>query len=127
MILVITASREDDCSLSDRRDYFLFDCCLAVDQMLLAANEVGIIAHPIADYDPVKVREVLDIPEEQVIITLVICGYPGEDRSLLAEGDRIGGSSAGEEAVGGAVPPGVLGKAAIDRSASRCSGGVPSP
>ncbi len=85
LILVISAKREDDCILSDRRDYYLFDCGLAVGQMLLAATELGIIAHPIAGYSPDGVREALSVPDEYVIITLVICGYPGTDDSLLSD------------------------------------------
>lgn len=85
LILVVTARKDDDCSLSDRRDYYLFDCGLAVGQMLLVATELGLIAHPIAGYSPEGVRTVLNVPEEYVIIALVICGYPGTDGSLLSE------------------------------------------
>ncbi|NYT12229.1 MAG: nitroreductase [Methanomassiliicoccales archaeon] len=89
LIMVITANPEDDCRLSDRRNYFLFDCGLAVGQMLLAATEMGIIAHPIAGYKPEIIREALSIPDEYVIIALVICGYPSDDTSLLSEKQLI--------------------------------------
>lgn len=89
LIMVIAANSEDDCRLSDRRDYFLFDCGLAVGQMLLAATEMGIIAHPIAGYKAEIVREALSIPDEYVIIALVICGHPGDDTSLLSEKQLI--------------------------------------
>lgn len=84
-IVVIAARGPDDCQLSDRRDYYGFDCGLAVGQMLLRATELGIVAHPIAGYEPAKVRAALGIPDEFVIVTLVICGYPGTDDSLLSE------------------------------------------
>ena len=85
LIIAVAAKPVDDCQLSDSRDYYLFDCGLAVAQMLLLATEKGFIAHPIAGYDPAKVRAALGIPEDHVIITLVICGYHGEDDSLLSE------------------------------------------
>ncbi|MEM2891573.1 MAG: nitroreductase family protein [Thermoplasmata archaeon] len=85
MIIAVAAKEEDDCRLSDRRNYFLFDCGLAIGQVELAATELGLIAHPIAGYDPLKVKEVLGIPAEYVLITLVICGYPGGDESLLSD------------------------------------------
>ena len=44
LMMVITAKPDDDCRLSDRREYFLFDCGLAVGQMLLAATEMGMTA-----------------------------------------------------------------------------------
>mgnify|MGYP005835959879 CR=1 FL=1 len=88
LIFVIAAKVEDDCHLSDRRDYFLFSCGLAVGQMLIRAVDLGIIAHPIAGYNPVVAKQQLGIPEECVVITLVICGYPGTDDSLLSDSQK---------------------------------------
>lgn len=85
-LIVAVASRPpDDCQLSDRRDYYLFDCGLAIGQLVLRATELGLIAHPIAGFDPLKVKAALGIPEDHVVMTLVICGYPGTDDSLLSD------------------------------------------
>jgi nitroreductase len=85
MILVIASKPSLDCRMNQGRDYFKFDCGLAVGQMLLRATELGLTAHPIAGYDPVKVREACHIPDDFVVITLVICGHPGTDESLLSD------------------------------------------
>ena len=85
LIMVVTGKPADDCRSNEGRDYFKFSCGLAVGEMLLQATELGIVAHPIAGYDPVKVREALSIPVDQVVIALVICGYPGEDEGLLSD------------------------------------------
>ena len=85
VIMVVSARPVDDCQLPDRRDYFLFSSGLAIGQLELMATELGLIAHPIAGYDPLKAKAVLGIPEEYVIITLVIVGYPGGDDSLLSD------------------------------------------
>lgn len=52
---------------------------------MLCATGMGIIAHPIAGYDPEKAKEVLGIPPSHILITLVICGRPGTDDSMLSE------------------------------------------
>lgn len=88
LIIAVAARPPDDCQLSDRRDYFLFDCGLAIGQLELAATAMGLIAHPIAGYDPLKVKAALGIPEDHTVITLVICGYPGTDDSLLSDKQR---------------------------------------
>lgn len=88
LIIVVAAKRDDDCKLSDNRDYFLFDCGLAVGQLVLRAVDLGLIAHPIAGYDPKEVKRVLQIPDEYVVITLVICAHPGDDHGLLTEKQR---------------------------------------
>ena len=85
MIVAVASKAPDDCQLSDHRDYFLFDCGLAVGQLELQATELGLIAHPIAGYDPLKVKAALGVPEEFTVITLVICGYPGTDDSILSD------------------------------------------
>lgn len=85
VIMVVAARAEDDCRLSDGRDYYLFSTGLGIGQMLLRATELGLIAHPIAGYDPVRVKAALGIPDEFVVIALVVIGYPGDDTSLLSD------------------------------------------
>jgi len=85
LIFVVCARLDDDCKLADRRDYYLFSTGLAVGEMMLRATELGLIAHPIAGYDVLSLKQKMEIPEDQVLITLVICGYPGTDDSMLSE------------------------------------------
>jgi len=72
VIMVVAARPPDDCQLSDKRDYFLFSTGLAMGQLELRATELGLIAHPIAGYNPLKAKEMLGIPEDFVVITYVI-------------------------------------------------------
>jgi nitroreductase len=85
LILVVAGKPADDCRANEGRDYFKFGCGLAVGEMVLRATELGLIAHPIGGFDPIRVREALDIPIDYVVITLIICGYPGTDESLLSD------------------------------------------
>jgi nitroreductase len=85
VIMVVASKPSDDCQLNDRRDYYLFSTGLAIGQLELRATELGLIAHPIAGYDPLKTKELLGIPAEYVIITFVIIGYPSGDDSLLSD------------------------------------------
>ena len=84
-IFVVSARPPDDCQLSDKRDYFLFSTGLAIGQLELRATELGLIAHPIAGFDPLKAKELLGIPQDYTVITFVIVGYPGSDPSLLSD------------------------------------------
>ncbi|MGB9861932.1 MAG: redoxin domain-containing protein [Candidatus Bipolaricaulaceae bacterium] len=81
--MVAVASRVDlDCRLSDNRDYFLFDCGMAVGFLMVQATQMGLVAHPIAGYDPLPVKEILGIPKDYVLITLVVLGWPGDPAGL---------------------------------------------
>lgn len=85
LIFVICARLDDDCKSADRRDYYLFSSGLAVGEMVLRATELGLIAHPIAGYDPILIKQNLGVPQEYVLITLVNIGYPGTDVSMLSD------------------------------------------
>jgi nitroreductase len=85
LVLVVCSRLDDDCKLADRRDYYLFSTGLAVGEMMLRATDLGLIAHPIAGYDALAIKEKLGVPSDHVLITLVICGYSGTDVSLLSE------------------------------------------
>jgi nitroreductase len=82
LILLVLTQPELDCRLDDRREYALFGTGLAVGNMLLQATREGLIAHPIAGFKPVPLKEALGIPPELILISLVIVGYPGEESGL---------------------------------------------
>jgi nitroreductase len=73
MIIAAFSKEEDDCIIRDRM-YHQFDVGLAVGFLILRATELGLVAHPIAGFSPQKTREILGIPEEYKVITLIIVG-----------------------------------------------------
>ena len=73
MIIAVHCKEADDCIIHDRK-YSLFDTGMATALLILRATELGLVAHPIAGYSPKKAREVLNIPEDHEVITLVIVG-----------------------------------------------------
>ncbi len=73
LIIVIFSKPDLDCVIKDRK-YYLFDTGMATAAMILRATELGLVAHPIAGFSPKKVKDILDIPEEMEIITLVNIG-----------------------------------------------------
>ena len=85
LIIVVYSQREMDCKLPGR-DYYLFDMGLATAFLVLQATELGLVAHPIAGFDDEKVKEILDIPKDMTVITLVIVGKHSETiTDLLSE------------------------------------------
>ena len=87
VIIAATSQRDLDCTLSDGRDYFLFGCGMAVGNLMIQATQLDLVAHPIAGYNPVGVKEILGIPEDYTLITLIIVGRPG-DASQLSDQHR---------------------------------------
>jgi nitroreductase len=94
LIIVVLGKKEDDCVIYDRV-YYQFDIGMATSAMILRATELGLVAHSIAGYSPKKTREILDIPDELDVITLVIVGKKSDkiksylnDKQIQAEKQR---------------------------------------
>lgn len=73
MIIVVVSKKEYDCIIRDRT-YYQFDSGMATALLILRATELGFVAHPIAGFSPKKTREILNIPDDMEVITLVIFG-----------------------------------------------------
>jgi nitroreductase len=73
MYIVVFSKPDLDCRIKGR-DYFLFDTGMALAFMILRATELGFVIHPIAGFDPEKVRELLNIPGDMTIITVAVFG-----------------------------------------------------
>ncbi len=74
LIVAVCTKKELDCVMKDGREYALFDTGLATAFLILRATELGLVAHPIAGYDPAKVKALLSIPEDLTVIALVNLG-----------------------------------------------------
>lgn len=85
MIIAVVAKKDEDCVIKDR-EYFLFDVGLSTSMLILRATELGLVAHPIAGYSQSKAKEVLNIPEEYKLITLINIGkHSTEVKDILSE------------------------------------------
>jgi len=78
LIIAVCGKKESDCIMKDGREYFLFDTGMATGMLLLRATELGLVAHPIAGYDPQAVKAALNVPEDISVVTLVIVGKHAE-------------------------------------------------
>lgn len=72
-IIVLFGKKENDCVIK-QREYYLFDMGMAAFAIILRATELGLTAHPIAGFSPEKVKQILKIPENNMVIILLIVG-----------------------------------------------------
>ena len=78
MMIAVACRKEDDCAIKDR-EYYLFDTGLATAQIILSATESGLVCHPIAGFSPKKTKEILQIPDDFLVISLLIIGKKNEE------------------------------------------------
>jgi nitroreductase len=85
LFIVVVTKPDADCRLNDRREYALFDTGLAAENCILQAVREGLVAHPIAGFNPMVLKEEFGIPQEYIIITVIVIGFHGELSGLSEE------------------------------------------
>jgi nitroreductase len=73
LIIAVFSKTELDCVIKDR-EYYLFGTGMATAYLILYLTDIGLVAHPIAGYDPDKTKDLLEIPNEFQLITLIVVG-----------------------------------------------------
>jgi len=90
MIIAVFSKKELDCVLGERI-YYLFDTGMATAFLILRATELGLVAHPVAGYDEKKVKDILYIPKDARLITLINIGkHSTTVSSVLSEKQKLG-------------------------------------
>jgi nitroreductase len=80
-IIALATRESDDCRLDEGRDYALFDAGLCAMAMMAQACAEGVVAHPIAGYNPKKAKAALGIPADYVLIALIVVARRGNPDS----------------------------------------------
>jgi len=82
-LLIIGFSRVDmDCHPADGREYHLFDLGMAVQNIMLQAAELDLVARPMAGFQPAVIREAFGIPNEYTVLIVLAVGYKGDLATL---------------------------------------------
>lgn len=63
---------------TDKGDWFMFDVALAVQNLVLAAHELGLGTVHVSLMDAKRIEEVMQVPEGVRVVELVPLGYPEE-------------------------------------------------
>ncbi len=76
-VLILTLSRWID-EKERENDYALYDLGQAVSSLALQASSMGLQIHQMGGFDHDKTRELLKIPSDFKIGTMIALGYPGD-------------------------------------------------
>jgi nitroreductase len=74
LIVAVWSKADLDATTPDGREYFQFDTGMASAFLLLAMAARNLEAHAVAGFDPQAVRQVLSLPDDAQVITLLIVG-----------------------------------------------------
>jgi nitroreductase len=82
-VFILAATKADlDCNLNENREYALFDVGQAVMSLQYQAVHEGLVVHPMAGFKAKELKNLFNIPDEYVLITVIAIAHPGDDTEL---------------------------------------------
>lgn len=88
-VLILVFVNPEDYVFPDGKTFYLLDIGLAMENVLLAATDLGLITHPMASLDGDKLKEMLGIPDEMEFVIATPLGYPVESSYEEAAQERL--------------------------------------
>lgn len=89
VMIVLCANPEDDVIVAGK-EYYLFDLGLAMENLLLAATDLGLVTHPMAGFSEGKLKGVLGIPENFRVAAVTPLAYPITGSYTDSAKERLG-------------------------------------
>jgi nitroreductase len=88
-VLILVFVKPKDYIFPDGKSFYLIDVGLAMENILLAATDLGLITHPMASLDEGKLKEMLGVPDEMEFVLATPLGYPVEGSYEEASQERL--------------------------------------
>jgi nitroreductase len=85
-LIVQVANPNDDDRVSGK-DYYLYDCGLAMMSLIYQATVMGITCRQMIGWDEMEVKRILNIPAEYRVVVITAIGYPSASSIGQASGD----------------------------------------
>ncbi len=78
LVAIVCAKEADDWTRPDNGlKYAHFDSGMGTMSLLLGVTEEGLMAHPTAGWDALKMKEIIGAPSDVDVLCVVMIGYPG--------------------------------------------------
>jgi nitroreductase len=88
-VLIIACGNPSDDVIADGKELYLFDIGLAVENMLLAATDLGLVTHPMAHVKEDELKRILGIPPEVRFVIATPLAYPAGGSYEEAAQERL--------------------------------------
>jgi nitroreductase len=87
LLIVASSNPENDCQPKDGRAYDKFDTGMAAMNLMLSATHLGLVARPMAGWDPKVIKEEFGehIESGDEPIVMIAVGNPGDDESHVPD------------------------------------------
>ncbi len=88
-VIIVLCARPGDGFSRDGKDYYLFDAGLAMENLLLAATDLGLVTHAMTGVIEEGIKKVLRIPADVRVVAVTPLAYPAEGSFAKASEERL--------------------------------------
>jgi len=88
-VIIVACANPNDDIVRDGKEYYLFDVALAVENMVLAATDLGLVTHLMSGVNEDELKKTLGIPDEVRFVVATPLAYPVEDSYEEAVEERL--------------------------------------
>lgn len=88
-VIIIACANPNDDIVKGGREYYLFDVALAVENMVLAATDLGLVTHLMTGVNEGELRKILGIPDEVRFVVAMPLAYPAGSSYEEAAQERL--------------------------------------
>ncbi len=89
-VLIFACAAPSDDIIRDGKEYYLFDVGLAMENMVLAATDMGLASHLMTGFEESVIKNILGIPEETRVVACTPISYPEGDNYDAAAQEKLG-------------------------------------
>jgi nitroreductase len=87
--IIVACARPGDDVTIDGKEYYLFDLGLAIENMLLAATDLGLVTHLVASFNETEMKRILHIPDDVRVVITTPLAYPPQGSYNEAAAERL--------------------------------------
>jgi len=91
-VIIVACANPEDGIARDGKEYYLHDVGMAMENMLLAATELGLVTHPatgLNENGEAELKRILGIPDEVRFVVATPVAYPDEGSYEEAAQERL--------------------------------------
>ncbi|HUS99019.1 MAG TPA: nitroreductase family protein [Candidatus Thermoplasmatota archaeon] len=81
-VLIVACADPTESGTKNFIEYFTVDVSIALEQLILAATDLGLGTCWIAGFNEEKIKELLEVPKRIRVVALTPLGYPKEKKSV---------------------------------------------
>ncbi|MFC1860839.1 nitroreductase family protein [Chloroflexota bacterium] len=88
-IIIVACANPSDALTTHEREFYLFDVALAVENIVLAATDLGLVTHLMTGLNEDELKKVLGLPTEVRFVAATPLAYPTGDSYDEAVKERL--------------------------------------